>query len=122
MLGLSFKPNTDDLRESPIAELVEMLIGKGYQVAIYDHEVSLSRIHGSNRKYIEQTIPHISSLMKSSVESAIACSDVVVVAKHSSEFDEKLKNLDENKVVIDLVRALPHRSGQAANRYEGICW
>ena len=122
MLGLSFKPNTDDLRESPIAELVEMLIGKGYQVAIYDHEVSLSRIHGSNRKYIEHTIPHISSLMKSSVESTIACSDVVVVAKHSAEFDEKLKNLDESKLVIDLVRALPLRTGQAANRYEGICW
>ena len=122
MLGLSFKPNTDDLRESPIAELVETLIGKGYQVAIYDQEVSLSRIHGSNRKYIEQTIPHISSLMKSSVESAIDCSDVVVVAKHSSEFDEKLKNLDENKVVIDLVRALPHRTNESEHRYEGICW
>jgi GDP-mannose 6-dehydrogenase len=121
MLGLSFKPNTDDLRESPIAELVEMLIGKGFQVAIYDQEVSLARLHGANRKYIEQTIPHISSLMKSSVESAIECSDVVVVAKHSSEFDEKLKHIDENKFVIDLVRALPHRS-QAAGRYEGICW
>jgi GDP-mannose 6-dehydrogenase len=122
MLGLSFKPNTDDLRESPIAELVEILIGKGYQVAIYDREVSLSRIHGSNRKYIEQTIPHISTLMKSSVESAIACSDVVVVAKHSAEFDEKLKDLNESKLVIDLVRALPLRTGQAANHYEGICW
>ena len=82
----------------------------------------MSRIHGSNRKYIEQTIPHISSLMKSSVESAIDCSDVVVVAKHSSEFDEILKNLDENKVVIDLVRALPHRTNESEHRYEGICW
>jgi GDP-mannose 6-dehydrogenase len=122
MLGLSFKPNTDDLRESPIAELVEMLIGKGYQIAIYDHEVSLARLRGANRRYIEHVIPHISSLMKDSIESAVACSDVIVIAKHSPEFVEKLKHVDGNKLVIDLVRALPHRTGDAAGRYEGICW
>ena len=68
MLGLSFKPGTDDLRESPIATLVEMLLGKGHEVAIYDREVLLARLHGSNRAYIEQTIPHISRLMKASVD------------------------------------------------------
>ena len=68
MLGLSFKPGTDDLRESPIAALVEMLVGKGHDVSIYDREVLLARLHGSNRAYIEQTIPHISRLMKASVD------------------------------------------------------
>jgi len=122
MLGLSFKPNTDDLRESPVAELTETLIGKGYQVAIYDQEVSLARLRGANRKYIEQTIPHISCLMKRSPGDAVACSDVVVIAKHSPEFDDTLRNLNGDKFVIDLVRALPYRTAQAGHSYEGICW
>lgn len=122
VLGLSFKPGTDDLRESPIAELVEMLIGKGFQVAIFDEEVSLARLHGANRQYIEQTIPHISSLMKPSIDSAIAASDVIVVAKHSPEFSEKVQQLNGEKFIIDLVRALPHRTNESEHRYEGICW
>jgi GDP-mannose 6-dehydrogenase len=122
VLGLSFKPGTDDLRESPVAELVEMLIGKGFQVAIFDQEVSLARLHGANRRYIEHAIPHISNLMKDSIDCTIAQSDVIVIAKNSPEFSDKLRQVDGDKFVIDLVRALPHRSNGSEYRYEGICW
>jgi GDP-mannose 6-dehydrogenase len=122
ILGLSFKPGTDDLRESPIAELIEMLIGKGHEVSIYDRDVSLGRLHGSNRAYIDQTIPHISRLMKECLHCAIAESEVVVVAKRSPEIDERLAQIAGNKCIVDLVRALPHRSAQNGHAYEGICW
>jgi GDP-mannose 6-dehydrogenase len=122
VLGLSFKPGTDDLRESPMVTLIEVLIGKGHQVVIYDRDVSLGRLHGSNRVYIDQTIPHISSLMKPSIDAAIDESDVIVVAKRAPEFDEPLRRIGNDKIVIDLVKALPRRSTQDGNHYEGICW
>jgi GDP-mannose 6-dehydrogenase len=122
MVGLSFKPGTDDLRESPIAELIEMLIGKGHDVAIFDEDVSLARVYGSNRAYIDQTIPHISRLMRSSLEEAIADSEVVVVAKRSPIVERWLMQADNGKHIIDLVRAMPQRHAQNGQRYEGICW
>jgi len=121
ILGLSFKPGTDDLRESPIAELVETLIGKGHQVSIYDHEVSLARLSGSNKTYIDQTIPHISRLMKDSVEEALEAAEVVVIAKRSLEFQKALGTLGNGRIVVDLVKALPHRT-DSEGHYEGICW
>jgi GDP-mannose 6-dehydrogenase len=121
MLGLSFKPGTDDLRESPIAELIEILIGKGHQVAIYDREVSLARLRGSNKTYIEQTIPHISSLMKTSIASVVDGSEVVVVAKRSSEFEETVRGLNNGHCIVDLVSVLSD-AGEQKGEYEGICW
>lgn len=121
VLGLSFKPGTDDLRESPIAELIEILIGKGHQVAIYDREVSLARLHGSNRTYIEQTIPHLSRLMKSSLRSALDGSEVIVVAKRSPEFEEALRHLSNGHCIVDLASILTDRS-EGKGTYEGICW
>jgi len=122
VLGLSFKPGTDDLRESPIAELIEVLIGKGYDVAIHDHDVSLARIYGSNKSYIEQTIPHISCLLKTSMAEAIAVSDVVVVAKRSDGLEQALRTIDGHKVIIDLARAVPEDVVVGGCEYEGICW
>jgi GDP-mannose 6-dehydrogenase len=122
ILGLSFKPDTDDLRESPIAELTEMLIGKGHEIAIYDRDVSVKRLYGSNRAYIDQTIPHISRLMKESLDSAIADAEVVVVAKRSSEVEERLLRIEAGKIIIDLVRAAPHGVVSNGGGYEGICW
>jgi len=121
MLGLSFKPGTDDLRESPIAELIEILIGKGHHVSIYDREVSLARLLGSNKAYIEQTIPHISGLMKPSIDSAIDDAEVVVVAKRSSEFEETVRGLNNGHRVVDLVSVVSD-SGKQKGDYEGICW
>jgi len=122
MLGLSFKPGTDDLRESPIAELIEMLIGKGHQVSIYDKEVSLARLHGANRAYIEHVIPHISCLMKSTIDSAIEGSEVVVVAKRSSEFEQTIRNMNNGHAVIDLASILADPREHKGHSYEGICW
>jgi len=121
ILGLSFKAGTDDLRESPIVTLIETLIGKGYKVRIYDEEVSLAKIFGANRRYIEETIPHISSLMTTSVEEVLEASDVVVVSKKGPQFAEAIKKLPADRKVIDLVRLLPDVTGKPAN-YEGICW
>ena len=121
MLGLSFKPGTDDLRESPIAELIEMLLGKGHQVSIYDKEVSLARLHGANKSYIEHTIPHISCLMKSSIEGAIEGSEVIVVAKRSPEFKDALTNMNGHHVV-DLASVMTDLDEDKESQYEGICW
>src|SRR5258706_16173787 len=106
MLGLSFKPGTDDLRESPIAELIEILIGKGHQVAIYDKEVSLARLHGANRAYIEHVIPPISCLMTSTIQDAIEGSEVVVVPKPSSEFEQRIRTMNNGHAVTDLATIL----------------
>jgi GDP-mannose 6-dehydrogenase len=120
-LGLSFKGGTDDLRESPIVELIEMLIGKGFKIRIYDRHVSLARLMGANKEYIEREIPHISRLMCASAEELISGSDVIVVGNHDEEFRRLLTPLPAQKIIIDLVRIsgpLPQNDGQ----YYGICW
>jgi GDP-mannose 6-dehydrogenase len=122
VIGLSFKAGTDDLRESPVAELIEMLIGKGLEVSIYDEDVSLARVYGSNRAYIEQTIPHISRLMRDSLADTVADAEVIVVAKNFAGLRERLAELAADRTIVDLVRAMPFATGQNGSRYEGICW
>jgi len=121
ILGLSFKAGTDDLRESPIVVLIEMLIGKGYELTVYDEEVSVSQLIGANRRYIEQTIPHISSLMVPTVEKVVEKSDVLVVSKKNKEFQEMLGRIPNDKKVIDLVRLQQDLTNKPSG-YEGICW
>jgi GDP-mannose 6-dehydrogenase len=121
VLGLSFKAGTDDLRESPIVALTENLIGKGYRVSIFDEEVSLARIRGANRRYIEHTIPHIASLMHSSLTDVLADAEVVLISKKGACFREAIEGLPADRVVIDLVRLFSQSEGRPA-RYEGICW
>lgn len=121
MFGLSFKTNSDDLRESPMVELAEKLIGKGFEVTIFDQEVSLSRIFGANKQYINQVIPHVSSLLVESPKDFADRSEVVVIAKKSKATEEVLEYLGDGQMVIDLVRIKGDFS-KNIGRYEGICW
>jgi GDP-mannose 6-dehydrogenase len=121
ILGLSFKAHTDDLRESPMVELAERLLGKGYQVSIYDKEVSLAKIFGSNKRYIETVIPHISSLMKNSISEVVDNSDVIIVGNRDEDYGQVVQHLNSNKRIIDLVRIASHPE-ELDGRYEGICW
>jgi GDP-mannose 6-dehydrogenase len=121
-LGLSFKHGTDDLRESPILEVIETMIGKGFRVGIYDEYVSIASLVGANKEYIHKEIPHISSLMRSSAEELVQDSDVVVVSTSSGRFREVLaKSQRPNQVVVDLIRIIDKPGAQNGN-YHGICW
>ncbi len=117
ILGLSFKAGSDDLRESPMIELAERLLGKGYNLSIFDREVSMARIFGSNKRYIERAIPHISSLMRDSVEEVVGASEVVVLGKRDRAWNRS--DLFTDKQVIDLVRIA---AAESARDYQGICW
>jgi len=121
VLGFSFKAGTDDLRESPLVELIEMLIGKGYHVLVYDENVSLARLHGANRAFIEREIPHIASLMRDSMQDVLDESDVIVIGNKSPEFQKVLDRKQNHQKVIDLVRIAKNANAADAS-YEGICW
>lgn len=119
VLGFSFKASTDDLRESPMVELIERLIGKGYELKLYDRNVNLARLTGANRDYILNHIPHISALMCESIDEVLAETEVVVVGNAASEFGQLAAKLRPGQIVVDLVRL----GGQfEKSRYEGICW
>jgi GDP-mannose 6-dehydrogenase len=121
ILGLSFKAGTDDLRESPIVTLVERLIGRGYHVRVYDRNVSLANLVGANRAYIEQEIPHIASVMTTSLPELMGDVDVLVIANGDPEFRTAIDGRREGQQVIDLVRI--ERDGRPHDpAYQGIAW
>jgi len=123
VLGLSFKGGTDDLRESPVVALVEQLIGKGYNVRIFDRNVSLSRLIGANKEYIEREVPHIARLMCNSVEDVVAQSDVVIIGNKAEEYEAVLNELRNGHKIIDLMGLESARNGNLSGvNYEGICW
>jgi GDP-mannose 6-dehydrogenase len=120
ILGFSFKAGTDDLRESPMVELTERLLGKGYDLRVYDRNVSLAALHGANRDYILHRIPHISRLMLPSVDEVLAHAQTLVIGNASPEFADVPRRIGEGQTVIDFVRVSQSRS--VAGIYEGICW
>ncbi|MGI8836174.1 MAG: nucleotide sugar dehydrogenase [Pyrinomonadaceae bacterium] len=119
VLGFSFKAGTDDLRESPMVTLIEALIGKGYYLTIYDRDVSLARLFGANKEYIEREIPHISQLMCASVDDVVNNADVIIIGNKGEEFRQIETKVGAEKVVIDLVRLFDKPSDGG---YQGICW
>jgi len=119
VLGFSFKAGTDDLRESPMVTLIETLLGKGLELVIYDRDVSLARLFGSNKEYIEKEIPHIAKLMRSSIDEVLNAANTIVIGNKSEEFCQIESRLRPDHTVIDLVRLLDRPSG---NGYQGICW
>ena len=121
VLGLSFKAGTDDLRESPMVSLIERLMGKGTQLAIYDPYVTSSRLMGANREYIEREIPHIWELMRGSIREVLDASDAVIIGNSAGEFREIQGHLREDQPVVDLVRAFGPRTSDGPS-YQGICW
>ena len=120
ILGFSFKAGTDDLRESPVVELTERLLGKGYDLKIYDRNVSIASIHGANRDYILNHIPHISRLMASSVDEVLKHGQTVVIGNGSPEFIDVSTRIGHGQNIIDFVRINASRS--VAGVYEGLCW
>jgi GDP-mannose 6-dehydrogenase len=120
LLGLAFKAGTDDLRESPLVSLVEMLIGKGMEVAIFDRDVRQARLTGQNKDYIEREIPHIWSLMRSSVDEVLDASETVIIGNGSADFRGVRDTLRDGQVIVDLVRAFGPATSNG--RYQGISW
>ena len=121
LLGFSFKAGTDDLRESPMVILAEALLGKGYQLCIYDRNVSLARLVGANKQYINEQIPHLSQHLCESIDQLIDRSEVVVIGNGSPEFSDAVTRCRPDQTVIDLVR-IPLDFSKVSAQYDGICW
>jgi GDP-mannose 6-dehydrogenase len=120
VLGFSFKAGTDDLRESPLVEVIERLIGKGFDLRLYDRNVNIAKLTGANREYIMKSIPHIERLMVPSVEQVLEHADVIVIGNRGEEFTALADKLRPDQLVIDFVRIrqIEERHGN----YAGICW
>jgi GDP-mannose 6-dehydrogenase len=119
LLGLSFKSETDDLRESPLVDLAEALIGKGFELSIFDRNVEYARMHGANRDYINNHIPHVSSLLKADLGEVIEHGEVVVVGNRDQQFGEALNKVNGSRPTLDLVGFM---KGKSEGHTQGICW
>jgi len=120
ILGFSFKEGTDDLRESPMIEIIERLSGKGYDVRIYDKNVQVARLVGANRDFILNRIPHISKLMVESIDAVLQHAETIVIGNKAAEFESVPEQLRAGQSLVDFVRISNHRSNNG--EYSGICW
>ncbi len=121
ILGLSFKADTDDLRESPTVALAETLLGRGYKIVIFDEKLQLSKLIGANKVFLEKELPHIASLLCSSIEQLVSHSEVVVVTNQSKSFQQVPQLLSQEQILIDLV-GIAKSNSESHILYEGICW
>ncbi len=120
ILGFSFKAGTDDLRESPVIQIIERLIGKGYDLRIYDKNVNLASLVGANRDFILNRIPHISRLMVDSIDAVLGHAQTIVIGNEDREFQNVPELLCGDQVLVDFVRITDRRSEKG--KYDGICW
>ena len=120
VLGFSFKAGTDDLLESPVIEVIERLIGKGYDLRIYDKNVNLASLLGANRDFILNHIPHISRLMVGGVDAVLDHAQTIVIGNKGPDFHDVPQRLREDQVLVDLVRITDRKSEKG--KYDGICW
>jgi GDP-mannose 6-dehydrogenase len=120
VLGFSFKAGTDDLRESPLIEVIERLIGKGYDLLIYDKNVNIASLVGANRDFILNRIPHISKLMVSDIDGVLNHAQTVVIGNKDPDFKVVPERLREGQFLIDFVRVI--EGGSKNGNYDGICW
>ena len=120
ILGFSFKAGTDDLRESPMIETIERLIGKGYDLRIFDKNVNLARLVGANRDFILNHIPHISRLMVNGIDAVLDHGQTIVIGNNDPDFHAVPDRLRDGQCLVDFVRITNRRSENG--RYDGICW
>jgi GDP-mannose 6-dehydrogenase len=121
-LGLSFKAGTDDLRESPQVQLIKRLMGEGLEVKVWDEDVSLGRLAGSNRQYIEEVIPHIGSVLSAELDTVLKGAEVVILGNKSASKEHLAKHLRPEHIIVDLIHLDKARRPEGAKTYEGICW
>jgi len=119
ILGFSFKAGTDDLRESPLVDVIEYLLGKGYELKLYDKNVNLAALTGANQDYILNHIPHISKLMVTNMQDVLDFADTIVIGNGAAEFKTVPASLKPHQHIVDLVRISKEQSGE---QYDGICW
>jgi GDP-mannose 6-dehydrogenase len=122
ILGLSFKTGTDDLRESPLVMVIKRLLGEGCQVRIWDRDVALGRLVGSNRQFIEEVIPHIGTLLTPELADALRGAEVVVIGTRAIDKETLRSHLQPEQHVVDLVNIEKARRVDGHAAYEGICW
>ena len=119
VLGLSFKAGTDDLRCSPIVDVVETLLGKGYNIRIYDKNVKVSELTGTNKDFIMAKIPHLQHFVTANLDEVCQQSDVLVVTNKEKEFVDVLKKYP-GKIIVDLVRQWKEVDYDGI--YDGLSW
>lgn len=118
-VGLSFKPDTDDLRESPLVELAERLYGRGFQLQIFDPNIRMARLTGANESFVKARLPHLADLLNEDINTVLDGSDIIVVGNRA-EMNGSLNHLTPDKTIIDLVRV--NSSLRSQGNYHGICW
>lgn len=121
ILGLSFKAETDDLRESPIIQVVESLVGKGYELRVHDTNVEMSRIIGANKQFLEEEVPYIPQVLKPDLADVTSWAEVLVVANKSAEYADVAAHLRPDQSLVDLVR-ISETPQNTAGKYVGLCW
>jgi GDP-mannose 6-dehydrogenase len=122
LLGLSFKAGTDDLRESPLVEMVKRLLGEGCRIRIWDPQVSMGELIGANRQFIDETIPHISNLLSTNLRAVIESAEVVIVGNGAAQKDTIEPLIRPGQIIFDLVNLEKSQRADSSPEYEGICW